>query len=145
MVKTWSRGHFDQRRDIQPIDKRAQGARAGSNATDPRQALVARVENDCSAIAQILVHAHACIIRQSILTVGHRPIDQGEKGQLVPFHVQPNGRTWLDRGSAREDLAQSEQARTAGFVNLVVAGQNIGEMGSLGRLQRETITGLGLD
>ena len=135
-------GHLDQGRDIQTFDKVTQCPGAGPDPANARKALVAGVKDDRPAIAQELVDPAPCVVRKRILAIGHRPVDQREKGELIPFDVQSDRCARLDGGAAGEDLTQTGKAGPAGFVDFRIAGQHIGKMGLFGGLQRKKIAGL---
>ncbi len=105
--------------------------------------MVARVEDDEAALLHEGVHLGERGVGERARVLAHRPIEDGEEGELVLVDVDAHGFGRLERGAGAQDLAQSRQSFFAGAIDVWVAGDDVSKMRLQRGLQREVIRGGG--
>ena len=115
--------HLHQRRNVQP---------PGEVPKDPGVDAAARrpgVEQDGAAVLQVGVDVGFGGVGDQYRFRGHRPIQQREERQFVAPRIDSLRRSQLGGGTALENGIEAAEAGFAGFVDLPVSGNDVGEPG----------------
>ena len=100
---------------------------------------VAGVEQHGAAVLHVGVDLLQRLARGARRARHHRPVDQRIERELVLAGIDPDRIAGFERGALREEQRQPLQAGAADAVDLVVAGDDIGEAGLQRRAQRRGV------
>ena len=105
-------------------------------------ALVARVEDDEAALLHEGVDLGERRVGEGLGVLAHRPVKQGEEGELVLIDVDAHRVGRLEGGAGAQHLAQTRQTFLADAIDIGVAGNDVSEVRLKRGLEREVVGGV---